>query len=245
MSEPTAPAPRPESPRTVNSYLRGAAGAALSGFGLITVVLSGSGYLIGYASVWLFCLGVGVSPRDLGLGNQDYLLLAALWALLLLAFGVGSGVLLYGDVRYSTNLLITSYQGLVICTAVVPWPPVVGAVLLIAAVVLGGPLFFYLRRTVLGAPRLFGKIALPVVWTLVTGLVGWTSLYWGELLRENPAAARGGPISLIFVLPPTEGLVTLDSGVVCVVRLSDRVYVAEEDVLVTTEARPFRPRNCF
>jgi hypothetical protein len=231
---------------TVTNVLRGAAEGALRQFGLLGVALSAAGYAVGYASIWLYTRGLGVAPSDLQLANRDYLLLAAIWTLLLAAYGVGTVVLIAGSVPYSTNLLITSYLGLVLITLVGPWTPTVGVVLLVVVIILGGPLLLHLRHTVLRVPSIVGRIALIGLGALLPLFVGWTCLWWGQEIRDNPRLAEeGGPIALVFVVPATEGLVTLDAAELCVARLSDRVYIADDEVVVTTAAHPFRPRSCF
>ena len=202
--------------------------------------------MLGYASIWLFSRGLGVAPTDLDLGNREYLLIAALWALLLAGFGVGSAVLVAGNVPYSTSLMITAFQGFALITLFVPMPPLLGLASLMAVIVFGGLLLALLRRTVLRTPSLTGRVTLIVSWAFVAGLLGWTCVYWGEQFRDNPdIAAKGGPIALLLVVPATEGRVLLDSGNLCAARLSDRVYLTEQGVVVTTEPQPFRPTSCF
>jgi hypothetical protein len=218
----------------------------LGRLGLGGAVLSAGGYVLGYATIWLFSRGLGVAPSDLGLGNREYLLIAALWALLLAAFGVGSAVLIAGNVPYSTTLLITAFQGFAVITLFVPLPPLLGLASLMAVILFGGFLLASLRQTVLRKPSLIGRVTLIVSWASVAGLMGWTCVYWGQQLRDNPKfATRGGPIALLLVVAPTEGQVTLDLGNLCAARLSDRVYLTEQGVVVTTEPQPFRPTSCF
>jgi hypothetical protein len=233
---------RPERTATIGFLLRGVTGDALRRLGLGGAVLSAGGYVLGYATIWLFSRGLGVAPTDLELGNREYLLIAALWALLLAAFGVGSAVVVAGNVPYSTLLLITTFQGSAALTLIVPMPPLLGLASLMAVIVFGGFLLAFLRHTVLRKPSL----TLIVSWAFVAGLMGWTCEYWGQQLRENPnVATRGGPIALLLVVPPTEGRVTLDLGNLCAARLSDRVYLTEQGVVVTTEPQAFRPTTCF
>ena len=237
---------RPERTATIDLLLRGVTGDALRRLGLGGAVLSAGGYVLGYATIWLFSRGLGVAPTDLELGNREYLLIAALWALLLAASGVGSAVLVAGNVPYSTNLLITAFQGFALITLFVPMPPLLGLASLMAVILFGALLLAFLRQTVLRKPSLTGRVTLIVSWTFVAGLMGWTCVYWGQQFRDNPnVAARGGPIALLLVVPPTEGRVMLDLGNLCAARLSDRVYLTEQGVVVTTESQPFRPTSCF
>lgn len=237
---------RPESTATINLLLRGVTGDAWRRLGLGGAVLSAGGYVLGYATIWLFSQGLGIAPTDLELGNPEYLLIAALWALLLAAFGVGSAVLVAGNVPYSTSLLIMVFQGFAVITLFVPMPPLLGLASLMLVIPFGGLLLAFLRKTALRTPSLTGRVTLIVSWAFVAGLAGWTCVYWGQQFRDNPdVAAKGGPIALLLVVPPTEGRVMLDLGNLCAARLSDRVYLTEQGVIVTTEPQPFRPTSCF
>ncbi len=241
MTGPTATEP----PTTIEGLVRGIARAAVPHLAAVGFALSAAGYLLGYASVWLFSTGVGIAPRDLGLDNRDYLLLAAVWAFLIGAYGASVAVLLFGGVSYGTNLLITLFDGLVVSIIVIPLRPAAGISCLLAVPILGAALFLHVRHRELRPPSLFSRIAVPTVAIGVLVFAGWSSVWWGQQVRDDPQKARAGPISLMLVVPPTEGVVTLDSDPSCVMRLSDRVYITPDEVIVTPEAQLFRPTTCL
>ena len=217
--------------------------------GILIAVASGVGYVVGYVSVWLFAMGLGAVPRDLGLGQREYLLIGAVWSVLLISYGLGSMAIAFGDLTYGQFMLVQSFLALIWVTLVVPWWPPIGLVLLATVIALGSVAALYSRRLDV-SPRRFRR--LPVLLN-ATGLLGaflfagYFSWWWGDHVRHEPASlkGRGGPIALSLIVPVTEGQVTLRSRDVCVVRVTDRVFVTKANVMIEAEPRSFRPRDCF
>jgi hypothetical protein len=222
--------------------------AALDNAGVLIIVVSGVGYVVGYIVLWLFALGLGVVPQDLGLGQREYLLLGAVWSLLLICYGLGSLAWTFGDLTYGRFLLVAMYLGLVQVTLAVPWWPPLGLLLLATVVVVGAVLGLYVSRLEVSR-RPLRRIAVYVnaagllVMFLLAGYLSW---WWGGLVRHDPTSVEGrGPIALSLAVPVTEGMVTLRNRDVCVLRVSDRVFVTKAEVLIEAETRAFRPRDCF
>jgi hypothetical protein len=190
--------------------------------------VSAVGYVVGYVSVWLFALGLGAVPRDLGLGQREYVLLGAVWSLLLICYGLASLALAAGDLPYGRFLLVQAYLGLIWVTLALPlWPPI-GLLSLAVVVVVGSVLALYLvRRDLFRRPlRRFTVYANATALLGVFVAAGYFSWWWGDLVRHEPASLkRAGPIALSLAAPVTEGRVTLGSRDVCVVRVSERVLL--------------------
>jgi hypothetical protein len=94
----------------------------------------------------------------------------------------------------------------------------------------------------LGGPGLATLLAVAVA---VFGLAPVGSHEWAKQLREEPATAATAPLWLELILAVEEGTAGFSTGAACVVRVSNRVFVAERDVRVEPVAVLFRPGECF
>jgi hypothetical protein len=236
-----------ESTRTTANELSSAE-RLLDHAGVLVIVVSAVGYVVGYVSVWLFALGLGAVPRDLGLGQREYVLLGAVWSLLLICYGLASLVAAAGDLPYGRFMLVQAYLGLIWVTLALPLSPPIGLLSLTVVLVVGSVLALYVvRRNLFRRPlRRFIVYANATALLGVFVAAGYFSWGWGDHVRHEPASLeRAGPIALSLAVPVTEGQVTLGRRDVCVVRVSERVFVTKAKVLIEAEPRAFRPGDCF
>jgi hypothetical protein len=217
--------------------------------GTITVLISAVGYSIGYTSVWLYALGLGVSPDDLALSQSDYLLLAGVWALLLGACAWTTAVAARSATTGMWFFGLYGFQGLALIVMFTPMSPGLGVSAIAIVLTIGALLVYrdWRRPERFRTPAWWLVVLNAGLLILLVGLAGWICWWWGNFVGNNPdKTAAAGPIALYFVLPPTEGLVTISDGNEhCVLRLSDRVLVTESQILVSPESVVFRPTSCF
>ncbi len=224
-----------------------AAERLLNHVGALLVVVSAVGYLVGYVSVWLFALGLGAVPQDLGLGQREYFLLGAVWAVILICYALAQLALTFGHLGEVREMLVVAYTGLVSLTLIPLWPTI-GLLLLATVVVSGSVIGLYVSR--LGISRLplrRGRVYLGAgLLLLLFILSGYFSWWWGASLRHDPASLNGrGPIALMLAVPATEGQLTLGNREVCVIRFNERVFVSKVKVFIEAKPHTFRPEECF
>ena len=131
----------------------------------------------------------------------------------------------------------------------IPLPPAAGIVILVVLVLLVILLLLWMQS---GRAR----ARTPTGWAVVLNLglfvalisfAGWMCWWWGDFVSSNPEkVSTSGPIALYFVLPATEGFVTLPSGEErCLLRVSNRVFAGDDQVIVGPESLIFRPMRCL
>lgn len=213
--------------------------------GTVSVVVSAVGYAVGYVFVWLYAVGLGVSPRDLGLGPSDHLLLAGLWVLFFAVYGLA------GWAAQATNVQLpvaVAVQSVALILMFVPVPPPATMVTIGLLVLLFGGLLMWTRssRALIQAPSLVGRSVLFVGLLGVLGLAAYITWWWGNEVGSHPdRVGTRGPPALSLVLPATEGFVTPPDGEpTCVLRVASDVVVDGDGVQVGADELAFAPASC-
>jgi hypothetical protein len=201
-------------------------------------------YFLGYVNVRVAAAGLGVAPADLALTTNDYLVAAAGWLFLVIAFA-GAYLWLVGlarDVGWRSLagiITLASAAGVavvvVLTVGTAATPRWAGVTAIVIAFVAGIGWW-------LGGPGLAVILGLAVA---VVGLAPVGSHEWAKQLRHEPATAATAPLWLELILAVEEGTARFPTGADCVVRVSDRVFVGADDVRVEPAPVAFRPGECF
>jgi hypothetical protein len=212
--------------------------------GACLAILAAAGYAFGYISIWLFAEGLGISPSDLGLDQRAYVLLAAIWTLLLVTYAVAAFGLIFSDPDSTAFVVLLALQALTWFALAWAWPSPIGVLLLVVVILSGGATAAWIvSRPFSGRPVAFtGLVQVAAVGALLIG-VGYTSWTWGSTLTEQ-RPTDGGPIALTLVVPAVSGLAQIDGTERCVVRIGERVFITESAVVVEPEPVTFRAEDC-